>query len=337
MLNRGNRALALLLLIQIALLGITAISSTRHETAPTEALLVGFSAEAVERIAIADDLGNEVSMARREDGWVLPDADDFPVNAAQVEELLDKVAGLDTGRLIASNPSSLARLEVKDDDFQRRLTLAGGSATDLVYLGGSGGANTVYVRRADDERVYLGIGLNTWEMPTQVSLWIDASYVNMAQDDIFALRLDNAQGSFSLRRDGEDWFADGADDVVDETEMAGILRNAASIRMVAPLGLEAQDEYGLDDAAITLEVWHRQAVELESEDADDAAEAAESEVEYSEESYTIVIGAEQADGNVALKSSMSDYIVLARSTVADAFANVSLETLLPPAETESAP
>ena len=334
MLNRSNLILAVLLLIQLTLLGIAAISAARLEPARTEPLLTAFSTEAVEQITVADDLGNEVNLAKNEEGWVLPNVDDFPVDAAKVEELLDKIAGLNTSRLIASNPSSLARLEVKDDDFQRRLNLASASSTEVIYLGGSGGANTIYVRRADDDRAYLGMGLNTWEVPTQVSLWIDTSYVSVPQDDIFALRLDNSHGSFSFQRDGEAWFYDGADEAVDEVQMAGILRNAASIHMAAPLGRQTRDEYGLDDPPITLEVWHRQAVETAEDEAtdDEVADAAEAQVEYTETSYALAVGAEQADGNFALKSSTNDYIVLARPAVVSAFADVSHETLAPPAE-----
>lgn len=337
MLNRSNLILAVLLLIQLTLLGIAAISATRLEPARTEPLLTAFSTESVDRITVADDLGNEVSLAKNEEGWVLPNADDFPVDAAKVEELLDKIAGLNTSRLIASNPSSLARLEVKDDDFQRRLNLTSASSTEVIYLGGSGGANTTYVRRANDDRVYLGMGLNTWEAPTQVSLWIDTSYVSVPQDDIFALRLDNSHGSFSFQRDGEAWFYDGADEAVDEVQMAAILRNAASIHMAAPLGRQTRDEYGLDDPQITLQVWHRQTVETADETTDDGMnDAAEAQVEYTETSYALSVGAEQADGNFALKSSTNDYIALARPAVIDAFADVSHETLAPPAE-EPAP
>ena len=36
-----------------------------------------------------------------------------------------------------------------------------------------------------------------------------------------------------------------------------ILRNAASIRLLEPLGLEAQDEYELDEAQVTVQVRYR--------------------------------------------------------------------------------
>lgn len=333
MLNRSNMALAALLLIQVALLGILAIGATRTATAPTGPLLAGFSAAAVERITVADNLDNEVSLARGEDGWVLPNADDFPANAVKIEELLGKAADLNTGRLVASSSSSLARLEVADDDFQRRISMVTDSSTESLYLGGSGGADAVYVRRGGDSHVYLGLGLNTWEAPTQVSMWIDTSYVNVPQEDILAITVNNAHGRFSFSRDGEEWVyvGLGEGETFDAARMANILRNAASIRMVEPLGLEARDEYGLDDPTVTVEVLHREALEVESETAEaegsDEA-AAETEIEYVERTYTLAIGAQQDGGEYALKSSANDYYVLARQTAADAFADVSHETLV---------
>ena len=342
MLNRSNMVLAILLLIQIALLGISAISTARPGTAPTEPLLAAFSVEAVARMTIADNLDNEIVLARSEDGWALPDADDFPVNGAKAEELLGKIADLNTGRLIASNPSSLARLEVKDDDFQRKLSLATDSSTATLYLGGSGGGDAVYVRRDGDSNVYLGVGLNAWEAPPQVSSWINASYVSVPQDDILALSLNNAHGSFSFQRDGEAWIYAGAgeNETLDTAQMANILRNAASIRMVEPLGLAVRDEYGLDEPEITVEVVYRQAVEVDPEtaDADEAAETAdetEAEVEYADQSYALAIGARQDEGNYVLKSSSNDYVVLVRPSVMNVFANVSQDMLVKAVDSEA--
>jgi len=105
MLNRSNLYLAILLLLQTVLLAVAVITSTSTERRPTEPILTAFSAEAVERITIADDREAEVTLARGEAGWVLPHADDFPVDSAKVEELLDKIAGLNTARLVASNPA----------------------------------------------------------------------------------------------------------------------------------------------------------------------------------------------------------------------------------------
>ncbi len=335
MLNRSNLYLAILLLLQTVLLAVAVITSTSTETRPTEPILREFSLEAVEQITIADDREVEVTLARGEAGWVLPHADDFPVNSAKVEELLGKIAGLNTGRLVASNPASFARLEVKDTDFRRRLDILTDSSTEVLYLGGSGGVDTVYTRRDGDSHVYLGVGLSSWEVSPEVSAWIDTSYVNVPQDDVLELSLRNANGSFSFQREGEGWIYDGLgeNEAFDTAQMAGMLRNAASIRMVEPLGLEARDEYALDEPAIMVEVAYRQAVEVEETGEADETEA---EIEYAEQSYTLAIGAQQDREHYVLKSSSKDYYVLVRQSVVDAFGDVNQDMLVTSVESESA-
>ena len=73
-------------------------------------------------MSFSDNLDNEVKLARsvKRAGY-LPEADDFPVDGAKVEEILGKLARLDTRRLVATNRANFVRLEVGDADFRRRI------------------------------------------------------------------------------------------------------------------------------------------------------------------------------------------------------------------------
>ena len=226
MLNRSNLFLAGLLLAQIILLAISALITGGTEGRQVQPILSGVAVADVERLTIADDLDNAMTFARQDGGWVLPDADDFPLNSEKVDEILSKLASLDTRRLVASNPANFARLEVKEDDFRRRIELEGAETAKVLYLGGSGGVDTVYVRRAEDNEVYLGRGFNSWELSTQVSTWLDASYVNVALDDVLEISVRNAEGSFTFLRDGENWTYDGLSEGehFEDTKMPLILR-----------------------------------------------------------------------------------------------------------------
>ena len=113
MLNRSNRFLVALLLAQIVLLAIAALITGGTEGRQIQLILSDMAAADVERTTIADDLDNVMTFARGDEGWVLPDADDFPLDGAKVDEILGKLAGMDTRRLVASNPANFARLEVK--------------------------------------------------------------------------------------------------------------------------------------------------------------------------------------------------------------------------------
>ena len=341
MLNRTNLFLAALLVVQVLLLAVSVLTTTGTESRRVELILADIAVADVAGLIIADNLENEMTFARGEAGWVLPEADDFPLDSAKINETLDKLAGMDSRRLVASNPANFARLEVKDDDFRRRITLQIGESSAVFYLGGSGGANTVYVRRADENEVYLGSGLSSWELSTQVSTWLDANYVNVPVDDVLEINVQRQDGSFTFLREGEGWSYAGLSEgeIFEDTRMPLVARNAATIRMQAPLGLEALEAYGLDEPPVVVEVRYRQLVEAEAEDDssdEPAADEPAAEPEYVEATYTLTFGATMEDGDVVLKSSDAEYYVLARDTVLNAFTNLAHEELvkLPAPETE---
>ncbi len=346
MLNRSNLFLAALLLAQIVLIAISALLTGGAEERAVQPILAKMAATDVERVTITDDLDNEMIFARSAGGWVLPEADNFPLDSEKVDEILDKLASLNTRRLVASNPANYARLEVKEDEFRRRVELEGAGSATVLYLGGSGGVDTVYARRADDEAVYLGSGLNSWELSTQVSTWLDATYVNVPLDDVLEISVQNTGGSFTFARDGEDWSYAGLSegDVFEDTKIPIILRNAASIRILEPLSLTPKDEFELDPPAAVVEVRYRQRVEDETlatdesdetEAADD--EAVEVEIEYKEASYSLIFGAALQDSGIVMKSSDAEYYVLVRDTIFNAFNDLKHDDLVkaPEAEPES--
>ena len=297
MISRSNVKLAILLAVQIVLLAVLVVSSGGGETRPVEPIVRDLSADDVQRLSVASGADDELIFARKDTGWVLPKADDFPVTGEKVDEMLGKLLGMDTSRLVASNPVNFARLEVKEDDYRRRIELSGGDSGAVIYLGGSGGVDTVYMRRADENEVYLGRGLNAWELSTQAATWLDANYVSIPQVDVQAIQIENAIGSLSLVRAGEDWtLADlGEGEQFEDTRLPGMLRNAATVRLVEPLGLRAQESYGMDAPRATVTLRYRQLLpaeqdsnaETEESDSDTAAE-----IEYSDETLILTFGAE---------------------------------------------
>jgi hypothetical protein len=348
MLSRGNLLLIGLLVVQLILLAISVVTSSSTEARPPEPILATLSAADIEIIRFSDNLDSEVKLARGDDGWVLPEADDFPVDSVKVDEILEKLASLDTRRLVATNRANFARLEVGDADFRRKISLESADDSAELYLGGSGGADTVYVRRTGEENVYLSAGLNSWELSTQIASWVDASYVNVPQEDVLEISVTNAAGSFRFAREGDSWTVTGLDDGEDfeDTMMPMILRSAASIQLLAPLGLEAQDDYGLSEPPVIVQVRYRALIETEEPmqaeaegEADDSdaesstGEPDEAEPVYAEATYTLSFGAALDDG-IVLKSSDAEYYVLVRDTVFNAFNDLSREDLVKAADVD---
>ncbi len=344
MLNRSNIILAVALVVQIVVLAISVAARTGTEDRTVQPLLPGFKADDVLELVIADDLDNSLRIARRDDGWALPKAGDFPVKGDKADELLASIAGLDTGRLVASNPANFPRLEVAEEGFRRKLSIASGDETSVLYLGGSAGADTVYTRLDGENRAYLGTGLSAWEASTQVSGWIDASYVSVPQEAVIRIKVTNANGSFEFEPDGGTWRYLGLPEgeAFEDTLMPSILRNASSITMVEPLGRVLLDEYDLSEPGVTVEVEYKRIVEMEAESAEDDSEGEDNEaddsedtVSYTIESYTLSFGAKREDGNIVLKSSTSDYFVTVRAYALDTFSDLNHADLVRISEDET--
>ena len=200
MLSRSNLLLVALLVVQLILLAISVVTSSGTEARPVEKLIAGMTAADIDELSFTDDLENEVTFARGADGWVLL-APRFPRRRRKGGRDSREDRRLDTRRLVATNRANFARLEVEEEEFRRKVSLESGDDSLLLYLGGSGGVDTVYARRASVDKVYLGVGLNAWELSTQISSWLDASYVEVPQDDILEIVVDNAEAaspSFAL-------------------------------------------------------------------------------------------------------------------------------------------
>jgi len=118
-----NLLLIVVLALQLLILGFQAYRTTGQTAEVTPLVIDGFEASEVSQITIIDDQGNQLVLARAGDGWVLPEKGDYPALAANVDELLKSIVGLETRRLVTRTEASHKRLQVAEDDFARRITL----------------------------------------------------------------------------------------------------------------------------------------------------------------------------------------------------------------------
>ncbi len=255
--NRTNQILAAVLAVQIVLVAV-AFWPRPATVAGGESLLAGLEADQVTQLTISDAAGKQIRLAKETGNWVLPEADGYPCQANKVPELLEKIAALKTNRLVTQTPASHKRLGVADDAFQRKieLTLADGT-THQLYLGTSPSYGASHVRAEGRDEVYLA-SLSASEAGVNASNWVDTLYFSVAQDQIVAMTLENANGRFEFEKaeDGT-WKMQGlaADETLNENNVTGMASRIASLQMLRPLGKTEQDDYGLDapNAVITVQ------------------------------------------------------------------------------------
>ena len=314
--------LVALLVMQAAFIGWTYWPKATTATA-SEPLFAELTTDKIASLVITDDKEKQIRLAQNDTGeWILPDAGDFPVNAAKVEPLLEKMTELTTGRLVASNEASYARLSVADDDFMRRIdmTLDDGT-THTLYIGTSPRTRATHVRSGEQEAVYLAANLRSSDAGVQPRNWIDTIYFQVPEADIQTLHITNANGDleFTKAEDGEWAMANLADgEEFNDNNLVSMVSSLTSLNMVEPLGTAEIAAYGMAEP--------NAVVTLTTTDADGESQT-----------HTLTIGAKAEMGNhYIVKSSDSDYFVHVSGHTIDRFIERGHSDFIKPPEEAAA-
>ena len=264
--NRLNRILVAVLGVQIALILVFHLRGDDTRIGKLEPLFTGLAKDKVERIRVFDrtakgkgEAGEVVSKAadkgkagdrpaidltKKNGAWVLASHFDYPVDAAKVTEVLDKVEALQSRGPIASGKARQKQLEVADDSYDRKVVLTTGGKDVTFYLGAGAGSRQTSVRIAGTDEVHGVTGLTSYSVGAQPSAWISGPYIDVAQDKIASVDLVNANGSFHFERaaSGGDWQAtvDGkpiappAGMEISKSEIDKVMNRASKIYMAKP-------------------------------------------------------------------------------------------------------
>ncbi len=287
--NRLNTILIIVLVVQLALTALVFWpKSTVQAGTP---LLADFAADEVVKLTIHDDNENMIVLAKSNEDWVLPEADNFPVQADNVSTLLEKLEGIKGNRLVTQTEASHNRLKVGENDFNRlvEIELTDGTRHN-VYVGSSGGTGATHIRISTQPEVYLA-DINTFEVNAQASSWVDTLYFNIPSENVVAVTLENENGTFDFIKNGETWTMTSLtdDEIFNETSLTGMLTSVTSVQMAAPLGTEEEPTYGFDNPLATVSLAYTEA---------DSSKTA-----------SIKIGSKTEDNTYILKSSESPYYI----------------------------
>lgn len=295
--SRLQRILAIVLVVQITLAAVV-FWPRNAASADSGPLFPGLETAAINKLTITDNQGQQVTLLRQGDGWVLANSGDFPADSSKIEPVLTKIAAMTTSRLIAHSENSQKQLQVADDDFLRQIDMERrDGSVETLYLGSAPNPQATNVRRAGENETYLAGGLASWEVAAAAQNWIDAAYLKLVRDEITRLVLENANGAFQFDKQADGTWTMvglGEGEALSMDNFNPILTQAANMRMAAPLGLEEKPEYGLDAPQARLSI-----TTTNSEDG-------------SSETSVLRVGAKLGDStNYAVKWSESSYYVSA--------------------------
>ena len=311
-LSRLNQILLIVFVAQLALIAYLFWPSST--TASGELLLADLTADNISALTIADGNAEPIQFERSEDGgWTVSGTGGFPANADKVNEILEKLLTVKASRLVAQTAASHKRLQVDEDEFNRRLSLVTSSGEVEIYLGTSAGSGANHVRVEGQDATYLTGEIMAWELAMQPSGWIDTRYFDVPVEDIERVLLENESGEITFIKNEEGgWTIEdlGDDEEVNSADIASYVSSLTPINMIEPLGKQVQSEYGLEapSATIVLSVTN------------EANEAA---------THTLTLGAKQEeDGNYPIKSSDSEFYVMISAFTGDELAGKSRDDFL---------
>lgn len=305
-LNRFNLILAVLLVAQVVLAGLIYWSQAAS-TAEVEGglLLKDIGVDNITSLTITDNEGEQIVLARKDSGWVLPKAEDYPVVESKITPILEKLANLKTNRMVTQTADSHKRLQVAADNFVRRLELTLNNDTrHTLYLGSSAGPQTSHIRLDGQNKTYLTNDLTGWETSALASNWVDTLYFSVPPEELVSFTLQNANGEFTFEKDAADnWTLVGLadDEEANAAAISGLVNRITSVRLTEPLGKEAKVSYGLDKPQATI------TLKAKTEAGD-------------EHTYTLRLGNQNEETEqYVLHASNSDYYVQVNAFLGDGF------------------
>jgi D-alanyl-D-alanine carboxypeptidase/D-alanyl-D-alanine-endopeptidase (penicillin-binding protein 4) len=322
--NNTNRTLLGLLVLQaFILLGIGLTQGSSNLDVQTR-VLVSVEPERVSKLQIQGQGDEAVTLKRSGNDWVLASADDFPAKSDAVEEAVEKLSELRSRNRVLSSSRYHDKLEVSEESFQRKVTVTAGEDEIVFYLGTAPSFKNTHIRLAGEDDVYLVNDFGTSDLAARAWNWVDRSYVEIPESDLWSVAVDNENGSFRLERDPatDAWAALGTAEELDSTEVDEVLRAVRTVNLQEPVSRTISPEFGLDRPVVTATLTVGSST---------IAKTPPKTVE----TRVLEVGAEAEGGRRYVKASDREYVVTVNASSLKPLLKTTLEDLLPePDETE---
>ncbi|GBE13482.1 hypothetical protein BMS3Bbin14_00490 [bacterium BMS3Bbin14] len=247
-----NTGLFILLIIQAALI-VYLYRPGQGAPPPATLLFSGLRPEMVTSFTITDNMGKTISLAKIKQAWTVG-SDGYPGDNDKINNLVRRIAGLKSSRLVSRTRGSHSRLKVGDELFNRKIVLSGPDRKKAVtfFLGTAPSARTIYLRRAGEDDVYEVSGLSIWKLQTDKESWWQRKYVAVKNADLQSLTLTNHGKIISLQRDAKgNWQLAGtpADRKLDRNRVTKLLNSVCRISIS---GYEGKNFAPRDKAIATI-------------------------------------------------------------------------------------
>ena len=198
--------IATALVVVVFLWGIAAMLRPGSDTVERGSVLGPFAEEQIDQIEISSPT-ETFTVVRDDQAWMV---DGFDADRERVQEFFGAVAEAVSGDLVARSPTSHERMGVDGSVKRVRVFQAGQVVADL-YVGNRGRPfNSVFVRIAEQDPVYLIEGPLVPLLNRTHRDWRDKRIVEIDGVDIRAFEFERADTAYRMHATASAWeFANG--------------------------------------------------------------------------------------------------------------------------------
>ena len=189
-----------------------------------------------------------LTLEKTSDAWTLVGSEGYPVESEKVEKVLTLLTKIDAEAPVTLSKESHSTLNVSPSAFTKKATLSTKDNTIELFIG-EGSGRSIYVRKADEDAVYLTRDATAFEISHEVTSYAEAQYfeLNDLKEVNVTLR---ARGQQKIRlyqgTDGN-WTVEGLEgEPIDQSRVRSLLAAVKGARMVRPVGKTIKPEFGLD-------------------------------------------------------------------------------------------
>ncbi|TKB27990.1 DUF4340 domain-containing protein [Desulfopila sp. IMCC35006] len=194
-----------LLLVQVGLVLVLNMGSKGIEANTPDTLFLNFSPDAVQSLQITDGEGKTIVVKKDPSGWLMPEHFSAPVSGNKVKALVEKLAGIKQGFIVATSTDAAKRFKVDAGNFADHVVLQGADKTLAdFYVGTAPVFRQVHARRADSNAI-ITIALSSFELETAADKWLDTSVATIKDADLVGLSV----GDIKLKKTAEGWQLEG--------------------------------------------------------------------------------------------------------------------------------
>lgn len=246
----------LVLLVQVGL--IVATQSLRHadDIKSGKGPLLKLTAAEVNEVVLEDGEGRRLILKKEQGKWLLPNVGSFPADAARIQGLIDRLAGLQRGWPEATTAEAAGRFKVAADRFERKLSLRkDGTLLGTVFFGASAGLRKSYLRVDGDSEIQT-LAIAQHELEVKADGWIDTGILRLKPEQVVRISLPGLRlerGSDGLLQPAD--ITAGEEVVKDRRDQ--LVKQVTGLTISGLLGTDEKPEYGLEQPVL------RYAVELE--------------------------------------------------------------------------